>query len=73
MRKELVKLLERNEIAEVIYMRADGTLTKRRLKLLTIHSDSIRAYCFLRQERRTFKIDRLLAVRKIIVREQTVI
>jgi predicted DNA-binding transcriptional regulator YafY len=73
MLKELTKLLERKEVAELIYMKADGSLTKRRVKVLSIQTDSIWAYCFLRRERRTFKIDRILAVRKVVVREGDVI
>ena len=70
---ELQKLLERNEIADVIYMSANGKLTKRRLKLISVSSHSFHAYCFLRRERRTFKIDQVLAIQKVIVRERTII
>ena len=73
MLKELAKLLERKEVAEVIYMKADGSLTKRRVRILSIQTDSICAYCFLRREKRTFKIDRILAVRKVVTREPDVI
>ena len=73
LRKQLLKLLERNEVAEIIYMRADEKLTQRRLKLITVSEDTFNAWCFLRKEQRTFRIDRVLAVRRIIKRERDVI
>ena len=69
MRNELMKLCKRKEQAEMIYMRADGQLTKRRLQILTVGTDSFTAYCYLRRSKRTFKMDRVLSVQRIERRE----
>ncbi|MCG3087649.1 WYL domain-containing protein [Sporosarcina cyprini] len=69
MRNELLKLCERHELADMIYMRADGQLTKRRVEILSIGVNTFIAYCFLRKERRMFKIDRVLSVQRVLYRE----
>ena len=73
MRQALLKICQRHELAEMIYMRADGTLTKRRIRILTVSIDSFTAYCHLRHENRTFKIDRVLSVQRVINRERRAI
>ena len=69
MKRELIKICERQELAEMIYMRADGTLTKRRIQILAVCEDSFNAYCFFRRGNRTFTIDRVLSVQRVISRE----
>ena len=73
LRKQLLKLLERNEVAEIIYMRADEKLTQRGLKVISISEETFNAWCFLRKEKRTFRIDRVLAIRRIVKRERGII
>lgn len=73
MRQALLKICQRHELAEMIYMRADGDLTKRRVRILAVGMDSFTAYCHLRHEKRTFKIDRVLSVQRVVRREQQAI
>lgn len=58
----LMKCMKRHQLADMIYIDSDGMITKRRVRLLKIRQDSVTAYCFMRQERRTFRIDRILSV-----------
>ena len=73
MRQALLKICQRHELAEMIYMRADGTFTKRRIRILAVGMDSFTAYCHLRHEKRTFKIDRILSVQRVVNRERQAI
>ncbi|MFC0231949.1 transcriptional regulator [Bhargavaea ullalensis] len=58
----LMKCMKRHQLADMIYMDSDGSITKRRVRLLKIRQDSVTAYCFMRQKRRTFRIDRILSI-----------
>ncbi|MCM3638626.1 transcriptional regulator [Sporosarcina luteola] len=73
MRQALLKICQRHELAEMIYMGADGTLTKRRVRILAVGIDSFTAYCHLRHEKRTFKIDRVLSIQRVVSRERQAI
>ena len=73
MRQALIKIFQRNEWAEMIYMGADGALTKRRIRILAVGVDSFTAYCLLRHEKRTFKMDRVLSIQRVITRERQAI
>lgn len=73
LRQALLKICQRHELAEMIYMRADGTLTKRRIRILAVSIDSFTAYCHLRHEKRTFKIDRVLSVQRLLNHERQAI
>lgn len=73
MRQALLKICQRNELADMIYMRADGTLTKRRIRILAVGMDSFTAYCHLRHEKRTFKMDRVLFLQRVVIREREAI
>ncbi|MCM3744712.1 transcriptional regulator [Sporosarcina luteola] len=73
MRQALLKICQRHELAEMIYIRADGTLTKRRVRILAVGIDTFTAYCHLRHEKRTFKIERVLSVQRVVNRERQVI
>lgn len=70
---EIDKYCNRHERIDMIYMRADGTMTKRRIQPIAVRGDVFTAWCFLRRERRTFKVERVLAVRPIITRETALI
>ncbi|WP_040226092.1 WYL domain-containing protein [Bhargavaea cecembensis] len=66
----LMKCMKRHQLADMIYMGSDGSITKRRVRLLKIRQDSVTAYCFMRQERRTFRIDRILSILPVEGRER---
>ncbi|WOV87411.1 transcriptional regulator [Sporosarcina oncorhynchi] len=69
MRQQLLKIYQRHELADMIYIGADGSLTKRRIHILSITNHSFKAYCYLRRSKRTFKIDRVLSVQQVVNRE----
>ncbi|WP_342600798.1 transcriptional regulator [Psychrobacillus sp. FSL H8-0483] len=73
MRINILKILEHDQIAEMIYMKNNGEITKRRIKVLSVTEDSFKAYCFLRSTKRTFKIDNVLAFVPVIKKERAVI
>lgn len=73
MRINILKILEHDQIAEMIYMKNNGEVTTRRIKVLSLTEDSFEAYCFLRSTKRTFKIDNVLAFVPVIKKERAVI
>ncbi|MFB5087047.1 transcriptional regulator [Psychrobacillus sp. PGGUH221] len=73
MRINILKVLEHGKIPEMIYMKDNGEMSKRTIKVLSISKDSINAYCFLRGTNRTFKIKNVLAFIPVINEESMVI
>lgn len=57
----------------MIYIANDGAISKRRVKVLRINQDSFQAYCFLRGSKRTFRIDNVLALVPVTLKESMVI
>ncbi|MEK4712216.1 transcriptional regulator [Sporosarcina sp. FSL K6-5500] len=73
MRKQLTKSVVHDEPLDMMYMAADGSISKRRIKALQVGEVSFRAYCFLRKSKRTFSIDNVLALVPVITKESMVI
>lgn len=73
MRKLLEKSRKYEEVIELMYMDKGGTISKRKVKVLHIHSEIFVAYCFLRKAKRTFIIDHVLAAVPIIHKEKTIV
>lgn len=73
MRKQLIKSMKYDEPLDMMYMAASGKVTKRRMQVLQVDDDSFRAYCYLRKSKRTFRIDNVLALVPVIVKESLVI
>ncbi len=73
MRNQLTKSVEYNESLEMMYMAKDGSISKRRIKVLQVGEVSFRAYCFLRKSKRTFTIDNVLALVPVVAKESLVI
>jgi len=46
---------------EIIYLSKSGILTQRRIKVISIYENTIKAVCLLRKSRRTFRIDHILS------------
>lgn len=61
------------ELVDVMYMAKDGTISKRRLRILAIHGKTFVAHCFLRNSKRTFLMDHVLAIVPVITREPVII
>ncbi|SES35318.1 transcriptional regulator [Psychrobacillus sp. OK032] len=73
MRINILKSLEHGNIAEMIYMKDSGEISKRKVKVLSVDDSTFKAYCFLRNTKRTFKIDNVLACVPVLRRERDVI
>jgi len=72
-RIKLVKSVEYSEHLDMMYMAADGSISKRRINVLQVGEVSFRAFCFLRKSKRTFTIDNVLALVPLITKERAVI
>ena len=73
MRNQLVKLMKYNESADMMYMAASGKVTKRRINVIRVGDDAFWDYCHLRGAKRTFRIDNVLALVPVTIRESMVI
>ncbi|GKV54219.1 hypothetical protein NCCP2222_01660 [Sporosarcina sp. NCCP-2222] len=73
MRKTLDKSVRYGEELYMMYMAADGTISRRRIKVLQVGEVSFRAYCYLRKSKRTFSIESVLALVPVIDRERRAI
>lgn len=64
----LKRALDTGQILEMIYMTDKGELSQRKVKVIKISPGAIKAYCFLRKQQRSFKVENILSmgpVRKI--------
>jgi predicted DNA-binding transcriptional regulator YafY len=52
--------LERNIIINIIYLK-DNEITERNVKVFSIENGNIKAFCFLRNQNRIFKIENILS------------
>ncbi|MER2005981.1 MAG: transcriptional regulator [Psychrobacillus sp.] len=73
MRIIILKSMKANQLAEMIYMKHNGEISKRRVKVLSVSKDSFQAYCFLRGTKRIFKIENVLAFVPVLQKEREVI
>ncbi|MEH7384998.1 hypothetical protein V7147_06230 [Bacillus sp. JJ1521] len=61
MRGTLQRALIQHTPIEIIYISQNGILTQRQIKVLEIQETTIKAFCLLRNKKRTFKIDSILS------------
>ena len=73
MRNQLMRSRTFNQSLDMMYMANDGAISKRRIKVLQVNEGSFQAYCFLRGAKRTFRIDNVLALVPVTIRESMVI
>ncbi|MBD8027150.1 transcriptional regulator [Ureibacillus sp. Re31] len=73
MKEKLLKVMKRNQLVEMMYISKAGEITKRRIKVLKVSNDTFESYCFLKQSKRTFIIQNVLALVPIIRKEREVI
>lgn len=73
MRKTLERSISYGEVLDMMYMAKDGTVSKRRIKVVQLGELSFRAYCYLRKTNRTFTIDNVLALVPVFHKESRVI
>ena len=65
--------MQRNQLVNMMYVSKSGEVSKRRIKIIKIVGDSLQAFCFTRQAKRTFMIDSVLAVVPIVHKEREVV
>ena len=72
MRNLLKRSLEENRAIEIIYM-SHQQFTKRRILVKHLKGDYIVAYCFLRKDIRTFRVQSILAASPVVPRQNRII
>ncbi|MFC6038449.1 transcriptional regulator [Paenisporosarcina macmurdoensis] len=73
MKGSLLRSMRYGQIVDVMYTSKPGEVTKRRIKVLKLNGDSFQAYCFLRNTKRTFLIDSVMALIPVERKENMVI
>ncbi|MFS0819687.1 transcriptional regulator [Lysinibacillus sp. 1P01SD] len=73
MREQLIKAMQRNQLINMMYVSKNGSVTKRRVKVIKIVGDSFQAFCFTRNSKRTFIINNVLAVVPVFKKEREVV
>lgn len=64
------KSMEQNRMVEIIYMSESGVITQRKIQVLSIKEDRIRAFCCLRQLKRTFKVSNILSAQLLTYKQR---
>ncbi|KEK12651.1 transcriptional regulator [Lysinibacillus fusiformis] len=73
MREQLIKAMQRNQLVDIMYIAKNGSVTKRRVRVIKIVGDSFQAFCFTRQAKRSFIIKNVLAVTPVFRKEREVV
>lgn len=73
MKNQLLKAMQRNQLVGMMYIDKNNRITKRRVKVTAVTGNSISAYCFTRNSKRTFKIDNILVVMPVIQKGREVV
>ncbi|WP_229654077.1 transcriptional regulator [Psychrobacillus faecigallinarum] len=73
MRITILNSMKTKQVFEMIYMKNNGEISKRRVKVLSVSKETFQAYCFLRGTKRIFKINNVLAFVPVFYKERTVI
>jgi len=77
-RKRIKEAIKDNQWLEMIYLKPDDTKSQRLVRPVALNwmeyggksFEGLRAYCFLRQEERTFRLDRILELKVIEPQEK---
>ncbi len=73
MKESLLKAMRYCQIVDVMYILKSGEVTMQHIKVLKLYGESFQAYCFLRNIKRTFLIDSILALIPVQSKENMVI
>ncbi|MCR8853592.1 transcriptional regulator [Lysinibacillus fusiformis] len=73
MREQLIKAMQRNQLVDIMYIAKNGSVTKRRVRVIKIVGDSFQAFCFTRQAKRSFIIRNVIAVTPVFRKEREVV
>jgi predicted DNA-binding transcriptional regulator YafY len=71
-RETLEKSVSFGDVLDMVYMAADGSISKRRIKVIQVGEVSFRAYCYLRGAKRTFTIENVLALVPVAHKERLI-
>ncbi|MEK3821346.1 hypothetical protein MKY20_19935 [Cytobacillus sp. FSL W8-0315] len=58
----LLRAASNGELLEMIYQDNKGNISQRRIKVLAVGEESFRAFCHIRKQQRTFKLENVLSV-----------
>ncbi|MGE7024443.1 hypothetical protein [Solibacillus cecembensis] len=47
MKNRLIKAMQRNQLLDMMYISKDGSISKRRIKIIKLIGDKFQAYCFV--------------------------
>ncbi len=72
MRNRFLKSLDFIETVEMMCIDQNWIVSKRKNLVLQVADVSIRAYCHMRKSRRTFKIDKVLALVPVMTKEKVI-
>ena len=72
MKTLIQKYFQRGQLVDLIYLSKTGETSKRRVKILSLQSDSFNGYCFQRNAKRTFLIENVLALVPVNLQERKV-
>ncbi|BDH62096.1 hypothetical protein MTP04_22260 [Lysinibacillus sp. PLM2] len=73
MKEQLLKMIERNQLVDMMYFAKSGEISKRRIKVISVSESTFKAYCFTKHASRTFTIDNVLSMFPVIRKEREVI
>ena len=73
MKEQLIKAMQRNQLIDMMYVSKSGEVTKRRVKIIKLVGDSFQSFCFVKQAKRTFIIENVLAVLPVLHKEREVV
>lgn len=73
MKAQILKAFKHQQFVDMMYMANDGTISKRRVKILKVSGESFQSYCFLRHKKRTFKMENVLSLIPVTQKERLII
>ncbi|MFC4409463.1 hypothetical protein ACFOZY_03315 [Chungangia koreensis] len=72
MREQLIKAMKVSKVLEIVYQAKDGSISQRNIRVLSIKGDAVFAYCYLRNKKRIFHIEQLLAAFPVRTRQRRI-
>ncbi|MFC3209646.1 MULTISPECIES: transcriptional regulator [Planomicrobium] len=73
MKAQILKAFKYQQLVDMMYIANDGGISKRRIKILKVSGETFQAYCFLRKEKRTFKMENVLSAIPVITKERMIV
>ncbi|MGM8213373.1 WYL domain-containing protein [Virgibacillus sp. W0430] len=62
MKKIISRAIQSKEKIDIIYLSRDNQVSRRVIRVLAVNEQYIKAYCFLKKEVRTFRVDNILSL-----------